>query len=89
MFAIFSDELFQDKEYTLNVYIKLDNFIDADQYVKVEIHSLSENLYKYLRSVELASNGDNFSEPVKLYSNIKWGYGILGAFSRNLKIIYV
>lgn len=87
MFAIFSDELFQDKEYTINVYVKFDNFIDADQYVKVEIHSLSENLYKYLRSVELASNGDNFSEPVKIFSNIKGGYGMLGTFTFDEKVI--
>lgn len=89
MFTIFSDELFQDKEYTLNVYVKFDNFIDADQYVKVEIHSLSENLYKYLRSVELASNGDNFSEPVRIFSNIKGGYGILGTFTIDEKVIEV
>jgi len=91
MFAIFSDELFRDQEYTLNVYIRMDNFryADAKQYVKVEIHSLSENLYHYLRSVELAANEDNFTEPIKIFSNINGGFGVLGTYTTDWKMIEV
>lgn len=38
------------------------------------------NLFKYLRSLELAMSGDNLSEPVKIYTNIEGGYGILGTY---------
>ncbi|MDR0348496.1 MAG: DUF4249 domain-containing protein [Tannerella sp.] len=82
LFAIFSDELFRGREYSLNVYIRHDNFSqEADQYVRVEIHTLSENLYKYLRSLEVAASGDNFTEPVKIFTNIEGGFGILGTYT--------
>ncbi|MDR2286276.1 MAG: DUF4249 domain-containing protein [Prevotellaceae bacterium] len=89
-YRIFTDELFQGKEYTLNVYIQYDNYAenpDADyvrQYIKVEIHTLSEKLYQNLHSQELASGmatGDIFYEPVKIYTNMQGGYGILGIYN--------
>jgi hypothetical protein len=89
-YRIFSDELFQGKEYTLNVYIRYDNFAEnpeanyVRQSVKVEIHTLSEKLYQNLNSQELASGmatGDVFSEPVKIYTNMQGGYGILGIYN--------
>jgi hypothetical protein len=88
-YRIFSDELFQGREYTLNVYIQYDNYAenpDANyvrQYIKVELHTLSEKLYQNLHSQELASGmaGDVFYEPVKIYTNIQGGYGILGIYN--------
>jgi hypothetical protein len=89
-YRIFSDELFQGKEYTLNLYIRYDNFAEnpethyVRQSVKVEIHTLSEKLYQNLNSQELASGmatGDVFSEPVKIYTNMQGGYGILGIYN--------
>lgn len=90
-YRIFSDESIDGTEYTLNVYVQLDRGIIGDgwggtakiaeQRVKVEIHSLSENLFKYMRSLELAMAENNFSEPVKIYSNITNGYGILGTYN--------
>ncbi|NJN28659.1 MAG: DUF4249 domain-containing protein [Cyclobacteriaceae bacterium] len=89
LFAVFSDKLFQGQEYVLNVYIRKDIFSasNAEHYVKVEIHSLSENLYRYLRSLELATNGDNFSEPVKIFTNIDGGFGVLGSYTIDQQII--
>jgi hypothetical protein len=88
-FWIFSDDMFQGQEYTLNVYIKEDNYaLDPKldylrQYAKVEIYTLSEKLYRNLRSQELASGslGDIFSEPVKIYTNMQGGYGIFGIYN--------
>jgi hypothetical protein len=88
-YRIFSDELFQGKEYTLNVYIQYDNYTEnhdthyVRQRVKVEIHTLSEKLYQNLHSQELASGitDDIFSEPVKIYTNMQGGYGILGIYN--------
>jgi hypothetical protein len=91
-YRIFSDELFQGKAYTLNVCIRYDGFDGAPSeggsdyvcsYVKAEIHTLSEKLYRGLNSRELASGtiGDAFVEPVKVYSNIQGGYGLFGIYS--------
>ncbi|MDR0733999.1 MAG: DUF4249 domain-containing protein [Dysgonamonadaceae bacterium] len=40
-------------------------------------------MYQNLRSQELAINpsGDIFSEPVKIYTNMQGGYGILGIYN--------
>jgi hypothetical protein len=88
-YRIFSDDLIQGKEYTLNIYVEEANAADNDwnnyvrQYVKVEIHTLSEKLYQNLYSQELAIGppGDVFSEPVKIYTNMQGGYGILGVYN--------
>lgn len=84
-YRIFPDALFDGSEYTLNVYIAMDQNnpwgrID-ERFIKVEIHTISENMYKYLRSLELSMSEDNFSEPVKIYSNIENGYGVLGSYN--------
>lgn len=92
-YKIFSDDLFQGKEYTLNTYVRQDKpweytwGMKTTSFIKVEIHSLSENLYMYLRSLETASIEDIFHEPVKVYSNIEGGYGILGIYNANEKTI--
>jgi hypothetical protein len=88
-YRIFSDDMIQGKEYTLNVYIRYDNYANTPnedyvrQWVKVEIHTLSEKLYQNLQSQGLASGttGDVFSEPVKIYTNMQGGYGILGVYN--------
>lgn len=92
-YRIFPNDLFQGKDYTLNVYIKKDSgnpwgTIER-RLVKVEIQSLTETLYLYLRSVEIVSNQDYFQEPVKVYSNINGGYGILGIYNSDEKVIEV
>ncbi len=85
-YRIFSDDLINGKDYTLNVYVQMDRYTlwedqIVEKHLKVEIHTLSENLFKYLYSLELAASEDNFSEPVKIYSNIVKGYGILGIYN--------
>ncbi len=92
-YRIFSDELIDGEEYTLNVYVQMDkeNLWGANPrtFIKAEVHTLSENLYRYLRSIELAGNGDNFTEPVKIFSNISGGYGILGIYNINDKVVEI
>lgn len=88
-YRIFTNNLFQGKEYKLNLFIRCEDYtIFSDnnyvrQNVKVEIQSLSEKLYRGLRSHELASGsiGDLYSEPVKIYTNMQGGYGILGIYT--------
>lgn len=93
-YRIFSDDLFQGKEYTLNVYIRKDRFNHPEfesvrHFLKVEIHTLSENMYTYLRSLELALEEDNFQEPVRLFSNVEGGYGIVGIYNVSDKVFEV
>lgn len=92
-YRIFPNDLFQGKDYTLNVYIRKDSGNPWGEVerrlVKVEIQSLTESLYLYQRSVEIASNQDYFQEPVKVYSNINGGYGILGIYHSDEKVIVV
>lgn len=76
-------------EYTLNLYIKYDDYTMSPEFdyvrqtIKVEIQSLSDKLYRGLHSQELASGSisDLFSEPVKIYTNMQGGYGILGIYT--------
>ncbi len=53
----------------------------------VELQSISESYYQYLKS--MSSNGgsdDFFSEPVQVYSNITNGIGILGSYTQSSKV---
>lgn len=92
-YRIFTNDLFKGKEYTLNVYIRKDDFHNGyyseyvKHYIKVEIHSLSYNLYSYMKSLELALVEDDYQEPTKIYTNIKGGYGIVGAYNVTQKIV--
>jgi len=51
--------------------------------VMVELQSISPDLYRYLKSVQLyrVAEVDAFSEQVQIYSNAENGWGILGALS--------
>ncbi len=85
-YRIFSDELIDGRDYTLNVYVQMDRYtawdgLIVEKQLRVEIHTLSESLFRYLHSLELAASEDNFSEPVKIYTNIANGYGILGVYN--------
>ncbi|MCD8042066.1 MAG: DUF4249 domain-containing protein [Tannerellaceae bacterium] len=85
---IFPDDLFNGKEYTLNVYF-WDPFYyeNKERQLIIEVQALSESMYLYLRSLEMSSNSDIFSEPVRIYSNIKGGYGVVGTYNSAVKII--
>lgn len=78
----FNDELFNGKNYSLSVDIQNDRIEDCeDAQLLVELHSISEDWYKYLKT--LAKHRDSrdnpFSEPVFVYSNLASGMGIVGS----------
>ncbi|MDL2255436.1 DUF4249 domain-containing protein [Parabacteroides sp. OttesenSCG-928-K15] len=78
---IFSDNIFDGKEYTINVYFLLGfNAKELKEKVSfdIELYAITESLYLYLRSLEQSWKSDVFSQPVRIYSNVKGGYGILG-----------
>ncbi len=83
---VFSDELFDGKEYTLQVKEQLRS--DTKYYTKrhIRLYSLSEPYYQYLLSLQNIKNEGimggltnvGLAEPVRIYSNVEGGTGIAG-----------
>lgn len=60
-----------------------DSYVQNGVVYEVLCYQMDENLYKYIRSMELAdSELAMFGEPVQIYSNVEGGIGIVGARSR-------
>lgn len=94
---VFSDELFDGKDYSLKLncstYNSINNSIteeESQQRIEkivlcVELQSLSKAYYLYLKSVFEAESSEDytglFSEPVQIFTNIKGGIGILGSYA--------
>jgi hypothetical protein len=89
---IFPDELFQGKEYTLNVYFPLGQRYETRKEIidiEIELQALTEPLYLYMRSLEQKWNSDVFDQPVKVYSNVTGGYGIMGIYNSSKEHITI
>lgn len=56
-------------------------------YTKVELYHVSEDYFRYYKSYRSAieNNGNPFSEPTNVYSNIKNGYGIFSITSLDVR----
>lgn len=56
----------------------------------IQVHSISESYYKYLKTLNTNSNTLGFfSEPVQIYSNVKGGIGIFGNYKIDNYIIEI
>lgn len=56
----------------------------------VQVHSISESYYKYVKTMNTNSNAlAFFSEPVQIYSNIKGGIGVFGNYKTDNYIIQI
>lgn len=100
---VFDNTLMQGGEYTFVVdspkpVLKTTKYEMGDMHpnveqvpaqVIVELQAITPELYRFLKSVELyrVSTSDAFSEPVQIVSNVKEGWGILGALSYQRVII--
>lgn len=97
----FSDELFNGKEYNLNIkfnsitqvfkpeyqelYHRKEEKVPVRQELYIELQSISESYFLYLRSRSTNMSAvEFFSEPVQIYSNVNGGIGILGSYSSSL-----
>lgn len=93
--GIFSDELFDGKEFTLSATIQVYVNVTVNQqdttFLYVNLQNINQDYYNYLFTRDLTSNSDGFfSEPVQIYSNIIGGIGILGGYSNsNSKILKI
>ncbi|GIV31104.1 MAG: hypothetical protein KatS3mg029_0455 [Saprospiraceae bacterium] len=84
---LLKDASFNGKRYEWR--LKAYRFFNPDDNVKlfVRLRSISNDLYLYLRSVELAdlAEGNPFAEPVIIHNNILGGYGIFSLESSEVK----
>jgi hypothetical protein len=80
----FTDALFDGSQKTLEVHFLKPYAWDPGDHYKFTLFRCNEATYKYLVSTVKAgySNGDPFSEPVKVFTNVENGYGVFGALSR-------
>ncbi len=96
-YSIFMDELIAGKEYTLSFSLpemssfQLDTAYHEFIHYKIELQSITEELYLHLKSASThkVKEGNFFSEPVLVYSNVRNGLGILGGSSPASRIIEV
>lgn len=79
---LFSGKLVDGKVQTLGVKVNAYAFRDV-QKIRVILASLSESLYLYRTTLKLQteSNGDPFSQPAFVYSNINKGLGIFAGYN--------
>jgi len=96
----FSDELINGKEYNLKFTFRSQNYTYNEEHkntwnkeqkapvkqeLLIELKSISESYFKYLRSLSASTSTiEFFSEPVQIYSNVNGGIGILGSYSRSV-----
>ncbi len=81
-FETFRDYSFNGQSVMINIGLP-DYSNGSYNEFRVYLYCLSESYYKFLSSRQLYSvtNGDFFSQPVQVYSNINEGLGIWGGFS--------
>lgn len=101
-YHVFSDDLFNGKIYTLqfstnqvtqryysigDIRYNYANTLKNEVYVRLQ--SISKEYYQYLKARSASKVTNFFSEPVKVYSNIKDGSGILGSYTTSniMKIV--
>jgi len=87
-YNIFSDELIDGKPHTITVSIPVsyDTYYDRvdttdyERSVSINLQSISQSYYLYLKSLKALEIADPFmSEPVQIYTNVNGGLGIMGA----------
>lgn len=89
--ALLSDQFFDGMEHKLKIrYDEWDDKPVIDTFY-VELISLTEAGYLYRRSIEdyQEAQGDPFSEPVLVYSNIENGFGIFAGYSSYTGVVQI
>ena len=81
---LFSDELIDGKEYSLEILISKETF--EYDHVFLYLHSVSKDFYLHIKSYSQYDKAkeDEFSEPVLIYSNIQNGIGIFAGCSTSV-----
>lgn len=97
-YNVFSDELFNGKEYPLTFYVmnSAAKLLPEYEYLQnkygdsgrkeiyVNLQSISKSYYLYLKSRDASSSSNEvFSEPIQIHNNIIGGIGIFGSYTSN------
>jgi hypothetical protein len=99
-YTLFTDELINGKDYELSFFLnrsmlykiaKVDLAKGDFYYVRIELQSLSEEVYSYIKSIDGANGVTQglFSEPFQVYNNIIGGIGIWGLYTSSVDTIRV
>ncbi len=103
-YNIFTDDLFEGGEYTLNIYSPCPLMIPSSYYqdlydgkyitsmktkVTVRLQALSPGLYQYFSSLQKSLYyNDLVIEPFRIFCNIEGGLGIFGAINQLKYVVY-
>jgi len=91
-YHVFSDELFNGKEYPLKFSATTEQIKYFPEYasmggtqptqkIVVELQSISKSYYLYLKSRPSCDIDDLFAEPIQIHSNVHDGIGIIGSYT--------
>ena len=80
----FSDKSFNGSKYKIDLYLNSNNHGMNDTLL-ISVKSVSKSYYEYKRTALQQNNTGPFSEPVRVYSNVTGGVGILGSYSTTKK----
>jgi len=92
-YHIFSDELFNGKEYALKFrsydyiaeylpeyyHVNENHITKKSQYITLQ--TISKSYYLFLKSKDMSGSENPFAEPVQIHSNVEGGCGILGSYN--------
>ena len=91
-YNVFSDDLFNGKQYPLtfsiqdvkNVYYPGKAKAATIREVNINLQSISKSYYLYLQTRTSIKTNTFFAEPVQVFSNVDGGIGILGSYTSNV-----
>jgi Domain of unknown function (DUF4249) len=82
-YDVFNDELFDNKQAKITREVYAFDYRHKINRLKIRLYSLDEATYSFFKTIDTQDfvKGEYFLEPTKVYSNIKNGYGVWGAYS--------
>ncbi len=93
---VFTDELFNGNEYTVNVRTQLYNYNNFDLGKSsltyfIKLLTVTEDIYRYITSYNLnqQTQFDPFSQPVQIYTNIENGLGLFSGYTMDVDSLIV
>ncbi|MCT4615546.1 MAG: DUF4249 domain-containing protein [Marinifilaceae bacterium] len=88
-YLIFDDKYFNGQNFKLDLYVQSYDLTNPEENkFYVELFHINKDLYEYYRTVELydENDGNPFSQPVQIHTNIENGLGIFsGSYKNHLK----
>ena len=79
---VFNDELFENKLAKITREITIFDNKHKITRLKIRLYTLDEATYSFFKTLDNQdfAKGEFFLEPIKIYTNIKNGYGVWGAY---------